>query len=241
MDTIRIERGKTRMIAHRGLSGIETENSYAAFVAAANRNYYGIETDVHVTADGRYAIYHDDSTGRVCDADHPVEGSAFEKLRALSMREAGTEKFSSVQRIPELGEYLRVLHRYEKVGVVELKNPMEERHIAAIAEECAREYDLRKIVFISFCYENLAVLRALLPDQKLQYLVGDKRADESLLEDLGRHSLDLDIAYPLLDLPLLEKLHGAGIQVNCWTCDDPVAAERLVGWGVDMLTTNILQ
>ena len=242
MDTIRLENKKnTKMIAHRGLSGIETENSYAAFVAAGNRDYYGVETDVHVTADGRYAVFHDDSTGRICGKNLPLEGSDFADLRALEMREAGTEKFSSVQKIPELPEYLRVMRRYQKTGVVELKNAMAEKDIAGIAEACAREYDLEKIIFISFCYENLAALRKLLPRQKLQYLVGDEREEDALLEDLRRFSLDLDIAYPLVTQRLLERMHGANIAVNCWTCDDAAAARRLIDWGVDMITTNILQ
>ena len=47
MDTIKFDKKKTVMIAHRGLSGIETENTNSAFVAAGNRSYYGIETDIH--------------------------------------------------------------------------------------------------------------------------------------------------------------------------------------------------
>ena len=65
MDTIKINKQITRIIAHRGLSGLERENTCAAFIAAANRSYYGIETDVHVTADGKYILIHDDDTTRV--------------------------------------------------------------------------------------------------------------------------------------------------------------------------------
>ena len=32
-----------------------------------------------------------------------------------------------------------------------------------------------------------------------------------------------------------------GIKVNCWTVDDPEIAERLVSWGVDYITSNILE
>ena len=31
------------------------------------------------------------------------------------------------------------------------------------------------------------------------------------------------------------------IKVNCWTVDDPADAERLISWGVDFITTNILE
>lgn len=51
MNTISIQHGGAQMIAHRGVCGIECENTAAAFVAAGNRSYFGIETDVHRTAD----------------------------------------------------------------------------------------------------------------------------------------------------------------------------------------------
>ena len=37
MDTIKINSGRTLMVAHRGLSGIELENTLPAFVAAAKK------------------------------------------------------------------------------------------------------------------------------------------------------------------------------------------------------------
>ena len=60
-NTIKLEnKGNVRMVAHRGVSGLEKENTNAAFVAAGNRSYYGIETDVHLTADNRFILIHDD-------------------------------------------------------------------------------------------------------------------------------------------------------------------------------------
>ena len=83
MDTVKINKNNTALIAHRGLSGIECENTAAAFVAAGNRSYFGIETDVHKTADGKFIIIHDDNTGRVCAENLPVENSNYEDLRRL--------------------------------------------------------------------------------------------------------------------------------------------------------------
>ena len=40
MDSIKIDSRNTKMIAHRGLSGIEKENTNAAFIAAGNRSYF---------------------------------------------------------------------------------------------------------------------------------------------------------------------------------------------------------
>ena len=60
MNTVKFDKKETKIIAHRGLSGIEKENTNAAFVAAGNRSYFGIETDIHVTKDGRIVVIHDD-------------------------------------------------------------------------------------------------------------------------------------------------------------------------------------
>ena len=74
---VKFEKQKVKMIAHRGMSGIETENTSSAFVAAGNRSYYGIECDIHVTADGEFVIIHDDDTGRVAKKDVNIEKSTF--------------------------------------------------------------------------------------------------------------------------------------------------------------------
>ncbi len=74
------------MIAHRGLSGIETENTMSAFVAAGNRSYYGVESDVHVTKDGKFVIFHDDTVKRVTGMDMPnIEECMFDELRSLTL------------------------------------------------------------------------------------------------------------------------------------------------------------
>ena len=73
MDTIRFDKNNVKIIAHRGLSGLECENTCAAFVAAGNRSYYGIETDVHVTKDGKIIVFHDDNTERMTGKKKIVE------------------------------------------------------------------------------------------------------------------------------------------------------------------------
>ena len=77
MNTIKVENKNVLMIAHRGLSGIEKENTNSAFVAAGNRSYFGIETDIHVTLDGKFVVFHDDTTGRICIDNMEVEKTTF--------------------------------------------------------------------------------------------------------------------------------------------------------------------
>ncbi len=221
-----------QMIAHRGLSGKETENTLQAFVAAGNRTYYGMECDIHVTKDGKYVIFHDDNTGRLCLEDHVIEQTDFGTLRALAYRDG-------VSRMATPEEYLQVAARYKKVAVIELKNHMPERNICEIIELCKTFYTLENIIFISFDYENLVTVRKLLPEQKIQLLVGKYEA--GLVEKLKAHRFGLDIGYWDLTEENVKEMSENGIPVNCWTCDDPEKAKQLEEWGVSFITTNILE
>jgi glycerophosphoryl diester phosphodiesterase len=39
----------------------------------------------------------------------------------------------------------------------------------------------------------------------------------------------------------VERAHEEGIKVNCWTIDKPEEAETMLSYGVDFITTNILE
>ena len=45
MDTIKINKKNTKMVAHAGLFGMETANTNAGFIAAGNRSYWGVESN----------------------------------------------------------------------------------------------------------------------------------------------------------------------------------------------------
>src|SRR2546422_2513118 len=59
------------VIAHRGASGYEVENSLAAFRAAARLGADGIELDVHATADDTPVVHHDETLGGTHPLPHP--------------------------------------------------------------------------------------------------------------------------------------------------------------------------
>lgn len=241
MDTIKIaDKNHCRMIAHRGLSYIECENSMPSFVAAANRSYFGIETDVHVTSDGKYVIIHDDSTGRVAAGkDLSVEGNTFDTLRNVFLSDKNGLTGRTDLRIPSLSEYITVCHRYEKAGVLELKNRMSSENISEIVRIVSEAAYLENIIFISFDLDNMIELRRLLPEQKLQWLTG--AYNSNIHDKLKKHRLDFDVYYKVLNKEIVESLHNDGIEVNCWTCDDSEAAMQLIHMGVDYITTNMLE
>ncbi len=242
MSTIPVNnKGTTRMIAHRGLSGLETENTHAAFVAAGNRSHFGIETDVHKTRDGEFVVIHDDTTARVAGDDLSVEGSTLQELRALLLKQRDGEKGRTDIRIPTLEEYIAICKHYDKTAVLELKNRFEKDDIAEVIRRIEAQGFLNRVVFISFWYENLLDLRELLPDQPVQFLTGVRDDWEWLVNELASHRFGLDVQWGQVTEELVTRCHRAGVEVNCWTVDHPDDAARLIAMGVDYITSNILE
>ena len=242
MNTIKISaEKKPLMIAHRGCSGLERENTNAAFVAAGNRSYWGIETDVHKTLDGKYIIIHDDTTARVSVDNLTVEQSTFDTLRRLTLLNKYTDRKDRADLgLPSLEEYISICKYYEKEAVLELKNAFEEQDIYEICDIIAGLGYLEHTTFISFCYDNLVYLRRKHPTQSAQYLIGGK-GPMNWMEKLKEQNLDLDVYYKMLTKDIVDECHKNGIKVNCWTVDTAESAAERAAWGVDMITTDILE
>ena len=242
MNTIKLHANSVKMVAHRGLSGLERENTCPAFVAAGNRSYFGIETDVHKTADGKFVVIHDETTKRASlgAVDVNVEKVPYAALADIVLPDLDGSTHRTDIRIPLLADYVSICKKYEKICVLELKNAFAPADIEEIIAEIRALSYLENVIFISFDRQNCLTLRALLPTAKIQWLTSDK-ITQKVIDGLVADRLDLDVSYKRLTPEIVAALHTAGITVNCWTCDDKAEAEALVAMGVDMITSNILE
>lgn len=239
MNTTKINKLKTLLIAHRGLSGIEAENTCASFIASGNRSYYGIETDIHRTRDGHFIVSHDNNLSRVAGVDISVENATLSELQEIILFDKDGTKGRVDLRPCVLENYISICKRYEKKSVLELKSDFTNEEIARIVE-IIRGFDyLENVTFISFNYDNLLRVRELLPNQSAQFLFWE--LDSEIIERLVHDKIDVDIKYTALNEEIIKMLHEKGLTVNCWTVDNSDDAERLCSWGIDFITTNILE
>ena len=239
MDTIKVEKKNVKMVAHRGLSGIEKENTNAAFVAAGNRSYFGVETDIRIAKDGNVVIMHDDGSGRVAKDNLIVSECTYDALGSIILDDIDGAQGRNDLRIPLFSDYLSICKKYGKKCVVELKPIFTEDELKKIIN-IVNEFDyLDNVIFIAFGIENLITLRGLLPNQPAQWLVCEWK--EEYLSKLKEYNLDLDIHYNAVTKELVDMLHSNGIEINCWTCDIAEDADKLIECGVDYITSNILE
>ena len=237
-DIMKLTSGMPQIIAHRGLSGAERENTCAAFVAAGNRSYYGIETDIHRTADGRYIVYHDDDLMRFFGDARVVEEMTFEELRALRLKDLDNQVRGDLV-LPSLEEYIRICRKYDKESVLEIKNHFEPEDIQKVIDIIRAEGWLEHTTFISFDLPNVLCIREKLPKQRTQYLV--ETVDEHVLEILKEKHLDVDADFRSMTMEIADACHAVGALVNVWTVDTIEDAYRMLSCGVDQMTTNVLE
>ena len=239
MNTRKFDKKNTKVIAHRGLSGIEVENTCSAFVAAGNRSYYGVETDIHRTADGKFVVGHDDNLKRIAGEEIYLEKTSLKVLQSVVLYDKDGTKGREDLRPCTLENYLSIVKKYEKHAILELKSEFTDEEIEKIIE-IVKSYDyLENVPFISFIYENLTKIKKILPNQSAQYLFW-KVTDEEIAR-LVHDKIDVDVWCKELTREQIEACHEAGLTVNCWTVDEIIDGERFAEWGIDYITSNILE
>ncbi len=239
MDNIIIDKKNTKMIAHRGFSYMEKENTMPAFIAAGNRSFYGIECDIHKTLDGRFVVHHDDETGRVSPVQKVIKDSTFAELAEIALYNIDKTKVVSYNRIPEFFEYLECCKKYEKVCVIEFKNEFMEVDIVEVLN-IVKSYDyLEHCIFISFIPVNLQIVRKHEPNATLQCLYGAIRKEE--LSMLKQFQMGIDVYHDQVDQAFVDFYHSHGIKINVWTVNSKERCIELINLGVDFITTNIYE
>lgn len=237
-NTVKFHKGNVQVVAHRGVSGLETENTCAAFIAAGNRTYYGVETDVYRTADGKFILNHDGNLKRIAGEDVCVEQVSFDVLRAAVLYDKDGVKRGDLHPA-SVDEYIRICKKYGKIAVLELKSNFTDEEIARLCALIESLGYLDGVTFIAFNIENLIKVRALYPNQSCQFLTGE--VSDEIVAKLSELKMDLDVHYHSLTKERVDAFHAAGIRINCWTVDNVADAERLADWGVDYITSNILE
>ena len=78
-------------------------------------------------------------------------------------------------------------------------------------------------------------------EKEIVLSVVEKSVAIKIMEKVKEHRFDVDVAYRALTEERIRELHEAGIKINCWTVNTVEEGERLAAWGVDYITTNILE
>ena len=235
-------------VAHRGASYIAPENTLAAYHAAIAAGADGAECDLFRSVDGVVFLSHDRSPRRTMGGmDGDLTQMTFAQIRQLDAGSWKGPQFKG-EKVPSLGEYLRLLKDTTCHPVIEIK----QRGIEEDVLKVIRENEMVDVsTIISFSVDDVRNIRRLEPSIAIAWLYSEDLRDkgtaeenaERLAEMLIRRCRELDIvildlAHHLLSPKLIQLLNEADIHVWAWTVNDAAAMSRYLDWGVVSITTD---
>jgi glycerophosphoryl diester phosphodiesterase len=210
------------VIAHRGASGYEYENSRAAFRRALMLDADGVELDIHATCDGAIVVHHDPEipgVGPIC---------------RLTRDQARQVRLPNGESLPLLSEILDLVGDKDVwVEVKSLPDEHDDRLLATLDGGPAPEryavhgFDHRIIGRLG--RRCPALRRGILLSARLENPVG-------AMEAVGATTLWQE--WGQVDSDLVGRVHAAGYGIIAWTVNEIGELERMARLGVDGLCGN---
>ena len=230
------------LIAHRGFSAVAPENTAPAFEEAGLAGFGAAECDIYRTKDGVWVISHDINTYRMMDKSAFVESLTYDELMEFNYDNGSNiEKYPNL-KVCTLDEYLEICAKYGMVPVIELKGKNNTDHYDEVVAGVEKYGLTDSVVYISFHLENLQKLRAL-SDATLYYLVHtiDEKSMEDALALGGRCGIDFNGNRDENTKELIQQCIDKGLLMGAWTIDSPEACNRMIEYGVTLITTNAIR
>lgn len=230
------------IIAHRGASAAAPENTLVAFRLAWEEGADGIEGDFYLTADGEVVCMHDKTTKRTAKVDLPVTKTAWSELAELDVGSWKDPRYAG-ERPPLLEEVLDILPP-GKFFFIEIKDGV--RIVAPIQRILAeKQADPARVILIAFDAEVVRECGKVMPDYQAHWLSSLKDIDRPGMADTyfaelkrtGASGLQFQAAAPV-SAEWLGSVKEAGYALTSWTVNDPEIGRRLLGSGVDFITTD---
>jgi len=210
------------IIAHRGASGYEYENSRAAFRRAVMLDADGVELDIHATRDGVIVVHH--------DPDVP----GFGPISLLSAAEASQLRIPNGEKLPLLQEVLGLVGEHDVwIEIKSLPREFDE----ALLEALDRGPAPSRYAVHSFDHRIIRRLGEARPELSRGILLTARLDDPvAALRAVGATTLWQE--WQLVDQELVRRVHQAGARIVAWTVNEIGDLERLVRLGVDGLCSN---
>ncbi|MET9221904.1 glycerophosphodiester phosphodiesterase [Streptomyces sp. NPDC088197] len=189
-------------VGHRGVMGVEPENTLRSFRRAEKAGLDQIELDLHLSKDGALIVMHDADVDRTTDGAGLVRDLTLDEIRGL---DAGLG-----ERVPVFEEVLEAVGRPIQA---EIKDVAAAR---ALADTLSAHGATDRVSVLSFHDEALAEIRTLLPDVRTVLVASDLGPEiVTRAQAVGARLVSLELRQVNLDV--VERCQAAGIAVMAWT------------------------
>ncbi|MEU6992240.1 glycerophosphodiester phosphodiesterase family protein [Streptomyces sp. NPDC046465] len=188
-------------IGHRGVMGVEPENTLRSFIAAQAAGLDLIELDLHLSKDGALVVMHDADVARTTDGKGPIAEKTLAELREL---DAGRG-----ERVPTFEE---VLDAVKAPLQAEIKDVAAAR---ALAEVMRRRDLVGRVEVISFHDEAVAEIARLVPGVRTA-LVASRYGTDVVERATAVGATTLVLNIRRLTLEIVERARKADLRIIGW-------------------------
>ncbi|MCX4992726.1 MULTISPECIES: glycerophosphodiester phosphodiesterase family protein [unclassified Streptomyces] len=210
-------------IGHRGVMGVEPENTLRSFVAAQNAGLDLIELDLHLSKDGALVVMHDFDVDRTTDGSGPIAEKTLAELRAL---DAGRG-----ERVPVFEEVLEAVRTPLQA---EIKDVAAAR---ALAEVMQRRDLVGRVEVSSFHDEAVDEIARLVPGVRTALIAsryGIDVVDRAV--EVGAATVCLNIRR--LSLEVVEAARKADLRIIGWVVNTQDQLRLVRALELDGATTD---
>ncbi|GHK01916.1 glycerophosphodiester phosphodiesterase [Streptomyces sp. NPDC003753] len=210
-------------IGHRGVMGVEPENTLRSFVAAERAGLDLIELDLHLSKDGALVVMHDDQVDRTTDGTGPIVEKTLAELRAL---DAGRG-----ERVPVFEEVLDAVSTPIQAEIKDVAAAQ------ALAEVMHRRDLVGRVEVSSFHDEAVREVARLVPGVRTA-LIADRYGTDVVERavQVGAATVCLDIRR--LTLEVVEHARAAGLRIIGWIVNTPEHLRLVRALELDGATTD---
>jgi glycerophosphoryl diester phosphodiesterase len=223
------------VIAHRGASAAEPENTLRAFDLAIKQGAQMIELDLHLTRDNRVVVIHDPVLDYTTDSKGRID--------RLSLAEVKRADAGKGERVPTLEETLDLTRRKATL-YLEIKDA---RAAAEALRLIRKRQSQSEVMLASFDVGLMRRLGQEVNDIELGLILGTvtinpivrwrEAAPWIALRHINYQVLSLRVGLCFKRLAHQVKAHGKKLFV--WTVDDEIQFGRMIARGVDGIVTNV--
>ncbi|MBL3664782.1 glycerophosphodiester phosphodiesterase [Streptomyces sp. M2CJ-2] len=210
-------------IGHRGVMGVEPENTIRSFVAAQEAGLDVIELDLHLSKDGELVVMHDAELDRTTDGTGPIADRTVAELRAL---DAGRG-----EHVPVFEEVLNAVHAPLQA---EIKDVQAAR---ALAEVMNRRGLTDRIEVSSFHDDAIAEIARLVPGVRTA-LVASRYGTDVVERAVGVGAATVCLNIRRLTLEIVERARKADLRIIGWVVNTQDHLRLVRALGLDGATTD---
>lgn len=217
-------------IGHRGAHGYEPENTLISFQKALDLGVDGIELDVHLSADKKVVVIHDETIDRTTNGHGIVNQMVLSQLQQY--------KILKRQKIPTLIKVFDLVNKKCFINI-ELKGKGTPKPVIDLVEDyiVKHKWSYNDFIISSFDWEMLVETKNYNPKIPIAVLI-ETSIKEALAFAKTIQATAINPDYMLLNDENIKEIKAAGFKIFPWTVNEPEVILEMKNFKVDGIISD---